>query len=94
MLREWVTRLRFLIFSKAPSDLDAELAFHLEEQARANMATGMDAGEARRQARIAFGGVEPAREQAYAARPGYRLEMLGRMCVMRCVGSVGAQRLQ
>jgi predicted permease len=77
MLREWVTRLRFLIFSKAPSDLDAELAFHLEEQARANMATGMDAGEARRQARIAFGGVEPAREQAYAARPGYRLEMLG-----------------
>jgi putative ABC transport system permease protein len=77
MLREWVTRLRFLIFSKAPSDLDAELAFHLEEQARANMATGMDAGEARRQARIAFGGVEPVREQAYAARPGYRLEMLG-----------------
>ena len=57
MLREWLTRLRFLIFSKAPSDLDAELAFHLEEQARANMATGMDAGEARRQARIAFGGV-------------------------------------
>ncbi|MCU1253685.1 MAG: ABC-type antimicrobial peptide transport system, permease component [Edaphobacter sp.] len=77
MLREWLTRLRFLIFSKASSDLDAELAFHLEEQARANMATGMDAGEARRQARIAFGGVEPAREQAYAARPGYRLEMLG-----------------
>jgi putative ABC transport system permease protein len=77
MLREWLTRLRFLIFRKAPSDLDAELAFHLEEQARANMATGMDAGEARRQARIAFGGVEPAREQTYAARPGYRLEMLG-----------------
>lgn len=73
MLREWLTRLRFLIFSKAPSDLDAELAFHLEEHARANMATGMDAGEARRQARIAFGGVEPA----YAVRPGYRLEMLG-----------------
>jgi predicted permease len=77
MLREWLTRLRFLIFRKAPSDLDAELAFHLEEQARANMATGMDAGEARRQARIAFGGVEPAHEQAYATRPGYRLEMLG-----------------
>lgn len=77
MLREWLTRLRLLIFSNAPSDLDAELAFHLEEQARANIATGMDAGEARRQARITFGGVEPAREQAYAARPGYRLEMLG-----------------
>ncbi|RZU35582.1 ABC transporter permease [Edaphobacter modestus] len=77
MLREWLTRLRFLILRKAPSDLDAELAFHLEEQARANVAAGMDAREARRQARIAFGGVEPAREQAYAARPGYRLEMLG-----------------
>nr|WP_184223147.1 ABC transporter permease [Granulicella aggregans] len=58
------------------SHLDAELAFHLEEQARANLAAGMNAGEARRQARIAFGGVELAREQAYATRPGYRLEML------------------
>lgn len=77
MLREWLTRLRFLILRKAPSDLDAELAFHLEEHARANVAAGMEAGEARRQARIAFGGVELAREQAYAARPGYRLEMLG-----------------
>ena len=76
-LAEWVTRLRFLIFRKAPGDLDAELAFHMEEQARANEAAGMDAAEARRQARIAFGGVERAREQSYAARPGYRLEMLG-----------------
>jgi hypothetical protein len=48
MLREWVTRFRFLIFSKAASDLDAELAFHLEAQARANMATGTHAGVARR----------------------------------------------
>jgi putative ABC transport system permease protein len=81
MWMEWLTesfvRLRFLIFRKAPGDLDAELAFHLEEQARANVATGMSAAEARRQARIAFGGVERAREQSYAAHPGYRLEMLG-----------------
>jgi predicted permease len=77
MLSEWLTRLRFLFFRKAPGDLDAELAFHLEEQARANEAAGMDAAEARRQAGIAFGGVQRAREQSYAARPGYRLEMLG-----------------
>jgi putative ABC transport system permease protein len=74
---ESLTRLRFLFFRKAPGDLDAELAFHLEEQARANVAAGMSATEARRQARIAFGGVERTREQSYAARPGYRLEMLG-----------------
>jgi len=77
MLSEWLTRLRFLFFRKAPGDLDAELAFHLEEQARANEAAGMDAAEARRQAGIAFGGVQRARGQSYAARPGYRLEMLG-----------------
>jgi putative ABC transport system permease protein len=77
MWMELLTRLRFLFFRKAPGDLDAELAFHMEEQARANVAAGMDAAEARRQARIAFGGVERAREQSYAARPGYRLEMLG-----------------
>jgi putative ABC transport system permease protein len=76
MWMEWLTRLRFLIFRKSHADLEAELAFHLEEQARANAAAGMDATEARRQARIAFGGVERTREQAHAARPGYRLEML------------------
>lgn len=39
-------------------DLDREIAFHIEELIRQNMAEGMSAVEARRQAMIAFGGRE------------------------------------
>ena len=75
-LAEWLTRLRFLIFRKVAGEVDAEVAFHLEEQVRANLAAGMSTAEARRQAGIAFGAVERTREQCHEARPGYRLEML------------------
>ena len=56
--------------------MDEELEFHLERQVEANVAAGMTAEEARKQAAIAFGGVERAREQCREERPGYRLEML------------------
>jgi hypothetical protein len=39
-------------------ELDREIAFHIEELIRENMAEGMSAVEARRQAMIAFGGRE------------------------------------
>src|SRR5258707_3245638 len=57
-------------------EVDEELEFHLEQQIAANLAAGMPAEEARRQAVIAFGGVERAREQCREERPGYRVEML------------------
>jgi putative ABC transport system permease protein len=76
MLKEWMMRLQVLFSRRMRSELDAELAFHLEEQVCANVAAGMSEKEARRQAAIAFGGVERTREQCHEQRPGYRLEML------------------
>ena len=44
------------------SDLNDELRFHLEREVEQNIARGMAPDEARRQALIAFGGVEQTRE--------------------------------
>ena len=74
MLKEWLTRLRFLMFPKPNGGIDEELLFHIEQQTQANIAAGMTPEEARRQAVIAFGGVERAREQSYEQRPGFFLE--------------------
>jgi hypothetical protein len=41
MLKEWLTRLRFLIVSKPHHEVDEELKFHLEQQIQANLAAGM-----------------------------------------------------
>jgi predicted permease len=74
MLREFLTRLRFFISRKRPVDLDDELQFHLDQSTQTNIAAGMTPDEARRQAGIAFGGVEQTREQCYEQRPGRLLE--------------------
>jgi predicted permease len=74
MLREILTRLRFFMSRKRPVDLDDELQFHLEQSTQTNIAAGMTPEEARRQAGIAFGGVERTREQCYEQRPGRLLE--------------------
>ncbi len=76
MSRDFLRRLRFLIQRRTHREVDEELEFHLERQVEANVAAGMTAEEARRQAAIAFGGVERAREQCREERPGYRVEML------------------
>jgi len=76
MLTEWWTRIRFLVARRTYREVDEELEFHLERQVEANVAAGMTPQEARRQAAIAFGGVERAREECRAARPGYRMETL------------------
>ena len=49
-------------------DLDDELRFHLEQQVEANLAAGMSPDEARRQAMIAFGGVQQTRENVGQVR--------------------------
>ncbi len=74
MLREFLTRLRFSMARKRPVDLDDELQFHLDQSTQTNLAAGMTPEEARRQAGIAFGGVERTREQCYEQRPGWLLE--------------------
>ncbi|HEY6413971.1 MAG TPA: ABC transporter permease [Edaphobacter sp.] len=71
-----MTRLRFLVVPKGHAAVDEELAFHLEQQTEANVASGMTPAEARRQAVIAFGGVERAREECREARPGFWMETM------------------
>src|SRR5665213_2771333 len=55
-------------------ELDSELRFHLEQQVRENMATGMSPEEASRQAAIEFGGLEQIKEQCRDRRSGRWLE--------------------
>jgi putative ABC transport system permease protein len=76
MFRELLTRLRFLLVRKPHREVDEELQFHLEQQTEVNIAAGMTPQEARRQAMIAFGGVESAKEQSHEQRPGYLMETL------------------
>jgi len=74
MLKQWLMRLRFLLAPKPHREIDEELQFHLEQQAEANVAAGMTPQEARRQAVIAFGGVEKTREESHQQRPSFYIE--------------------
>jgi predicted permease len=75
-MREFWMKLRFLFSPKPLDETDEELQFHIERQIEANVAAGMTPKEARRQALIAFGGVEGAREGCSEARPGWFLDTL------------------
>ncbi|HWG50094.1 MAG TPA: ABC transporter permease [Candidatus Acidoferrales bacterium] len=61
---------------RSDSDLQNELAFHLESEIRRNIASGMAPEEARRQALIAFGGVQQTRERVSEVRWMHFLEVL------------------
>ena len=76
MITELLTRLRFLIRGKARAEVDEELQFHLERQTQANIAAGMPPAEARRQAAIAFGGLERTRDECRHQRPAWPIESL------------------
>ena len=41
MMREFLTRIRFLIFRKKRSELDDELRFHLEQSIAVKVADGI-----------------------------------------------------
>jgi predicted permease len=71
MMKALLTRLKFMVVQRPPTDLDEELQFHLEQSTEAKIAAGMTASEARRQALIEFGGIERAREQCCEQRPGW-----------------------
>jgi hypothetical protein len=76
VLKEFLTRLRFFIVGRSHGEVDEEVRFHLDQQIEANIQAGMSTEEARRQAGIAFGGVERTREQCREERPGYWIETL------------------
>ncbi|HTW45023.1 MAG TPA: ABC transporter permease [Acidobacteriaceae bacterium] len=78
MLGEFWSRVRFLFVGKRREEVDEEIRFHIERQIEANLAEGMSPEEAGRQAFIAFGGRERAREQCREERPSWGLELLAR----------------
>src|SRR5580704_3884121 len=71
MLKEWLTRLRFLMSPKPKREIDDEVQFHIEQQTRANIDAGMTPQEARRRAVVAFGGIESTRAQSHEQRPDF-----------------------
>jgi predicted permease len=60
----------------AQSDLNDELRFHMEKEIEQNIARGMSPEEARRQALIAFGGVQQTRENVRRVRWTHFVEIL------------------
>ncbi|HEX8360105.1 MAG TPA: ABC transporter permease [Longimicrobium sp.] len=68
-MKRWRKRLRALVRRDAVErELDEELAFHLELETAQNLRAGMSPAEARRQALLAFGGVEKHKEEVRDAR--------------------------
>src|SRR5678815_3268540 len=57
-------------------ELDAEVTFHLEQEARKLHASGLPADEARRQARLTFGGVERIKDDTRDVRGVSWLEVV------------------
>jgi predicted permease len=78
MIGEIWARVKFLFAGKKRREVDEEIAFHLERETEENMARGMNKEEARRQAAIAFGGRERAREECREERPRFELESVVR----------------
>ncbi len=76
MLSEWLSRFRFFLTGKKRVDVDEELQFHLDRAIEANLAAGMPAAEAQRQAGIAFGSRERARQECREQVPRWLLESL------------------
>ena len=72
----WLSRLFHK--SRAESELDKELRFHLEQQVTDNLAAGMSAEEARRRAQQEFGGVERVKEEVRDTRWETHLDSLAR----------------
>jgi predicted permease len=62
----WWQRLRRS--GRLENQLDAELQFHLERQVADNIRAGMPEDEARRRARLEFGGLDRAKEECRDAR--------------------------
>lgn len=72
--KTFALRLWNLLRRRAESNPTEEVSFHLEMDARKRTALGLDSGEARREAVLAFGGIEKMREECRDARGGRWLE--------------------
>lgn len=66
--RSWNRALSTFRATPLDTDLDNEMAAHLDAAIEDNIRSGMSPGEARRHALVRFGGVTHAREQHREAR--------------------------
>ena len=74
-----VLRLRTALRrDRANRDLDAEIAFYLEQEVEKNLALGLSPREARRQARLAFGSLDAAKDDCRNAWGFQAVENLSR----------------
>jgi hypothetical protein len=79
MMRDFRLRIRALFFrARADSDLDDELAFHIEMQTRKNLRAGMPLDQARREAALQFGSGVSAKEACRDERRVSLIETLFR----------------
>jgi predicted permease len=67
MLRRIAGSLGNLFGDGREKELDEEIAFHIEQETRKNVARGLPPEEARRQALLQFGGVEKTKEETREA---------------------------
>ena len=78
MLSDLLMRLRALFRRNAvESELDDELRFHFEQQVEKFVQSGLPLPEARRRARLIFGGSDQIKEECRDARGVHFLETLG-----------------
>lgn len=79
LIAEVRERLRALLFGgREDRELEEELRFHLDKETETHLGTGANAHEARRRARVAFGGTERMKEEVMDARGVRPLADLGR----------------
>src|SRR5277367_2375837 len=77
MLSDLLIRVRALFRRDAvEGELDEELRFHFEEQVAKFVKSGLTPAEARRRARLAFGGSDQIKEECREARGVHFLEIL------------------
>ena len=73
MLSDWLFRARSLLRrAKVEEELDSEMRFHVARQVEAYIKAGLAPDEARRRARLEFGGIDQIKEECRDAR-GVRL---------------------
>jgi hypothetical protein len=95
---EWLHRLSSLfsnLFRQKPLDreLDGDVDGYLQMVVEENMAAGLDAAEARRQAMLEMGGLTQVKELTREARAGSLLSPSFRICAMRCASCGRSARL-
>ncbi len=75
MASGWTSICRFLFRrSVVERELDAELQYHVDRQTELNLSRGMAPAEARRQALLSIGGVEPLKDECREARVGHAID--------------------